>query len=229
MRDTGSVLDILPSSGSEGYSRNTSSRRPRSRRRSASPNVVQVEWKLPARLRKPVREQLTQERAQRRRRRAVVEFQRRPLHTQALLTADTDSKRVGNRVRPPTRRFFGSIPSAQNQDVAASRPKLQLAPPPYIGSFVSQKAPVASPPAPKRRQQKPAFSYASGERDVPVSIGTKGEKTAISDEELFVSVDKSKRGVAAGVTFSLWPGNWFGKRQKVAQVHTSKKKLILPS
>ncbi|MBI1833724.1 MAG: hypothetical protein HYR90_02770 [Candidatus Andersenbacteria bacterium] len=218
------MLDVIPS-GASSY--NPRPRRSRRRRSVPSPNVVQVEWKLPARLRKPVRQQFAQERAQRRRRQTVVQFQRRPLHTQALLAADRDSARTGNRVRKPTRRFFGDALSAQTSDVTeASRPQLQLAPPPYVGSFVASRptqSKASSVSAPRLKKQK-TLSYTTGERDIPITIGDGAPVQATNNEDLFVQV-KPKR-VAAGVTFSLWPGNWFQKQPAAKQPQTSKKKLI---
>src|SRR5258708_2948089 len=50
------------------------------------PPVVQMNWKLPARLRKPIRQQLQKERVEKKKREAIVRFERRSLTTQSVLS-----------------------------------------------------------------------------------------------------------------------------------------------
>ncbi|MBI3255775.1 MAG: DUF4012 domain-containing protein [Candidatus Andersenbacteria bacterium] len=161
------MFDVLPPNmGSEGLSRTSGQpsgpRRARPIRNMASAGPaaltsqpsgpVQLVWKLPARLRKPIREQLAKERKQKKQREAIVHFERRPLNTQ--LAGKT------------------FLPAAQNAgaeyhtgDVyVSSKPQTRVALPPYAGGFSRR---LVSKSAPKlqntgRHRVQPASSPPAG-------------------------------------------------------------------
>lgn len=162
-RDVGYLIrsymyDIFPSSSPEEEQlRRSKRKKPRVHSRQSSggvvhagPRVVQVEWKLPSRLRKPVRQQLEKERAERRRRHdASVTFARKPIRTQNLLEADPDTRRPGNRVRKP-KNFFNRGAEYNTADMYKDgKPQLHVAAPPYMGRVVRAGA------APGRRVMQP--------------------------------------------------------------------------
>ena len=232
------MYDILPSGPSNSGHKSARPLRPQTGKRSerkvvySGPRVVQMDWKLPARLRKPIREQLAKERSQRRRQAAAVKFSRRPLHTQPVLEANRDSKTPGAHVRKP-RRLFNRGSEHHTRDMHTySKPQLQVAAPPYVGSaarsfasvtkpqpaasVVKRQKAVSSRPAAQKRTQRPTMF---AERDVPMqwSAGA-GHSVEVNEDvhdDLFVQVEKPRR-VASGLTFSLWPGNWFGGRKNAA-------------
>jgi hypothetical protein len=91
------------------------------------PPVVQVNWKLPARLRKPIRQQLQKERVEKKKREAIVRFERRPLTTQSVLSQPRSSRPD---VNTGAEHHTGDM-------YKASRPAMRVALPPYAGN-VSQ-------------------------------------------------------------------------------------------
>lgn len=243
------MYDIIPG-GDERAERPARPIRPKvgnkSQRRGvvyAGPRTVQLEWKLPSRLRKPIRDQLAKQRAQKRRRNAAaVSFARRSIRTQPLLVADRDSQVPGARVQKP-RRFFNRGAEHHTGDMyKQGKPELHVAAPPYIGRIarrysgsktkpVQPKAagsravarPVSSVPVSRRGHQGTVVPIAS-ERDVPMQWSESSATTTPSDEGLFSPIRRPKR-VIPGVTVSLWPGNWFGRKEKVAA--TGKKKRLI--
>lgn len=250
--------DIVPES-----SRSTTSGMKKESNRStqkvvyAGPRVVQVEWKLPSRLRKPIREQLAKERQQRKRRTAAaVTFARKPIRTQALLEATPQVPRASNaQVRQP-RRFFNRGAEHHTKDIySQGKPQLRVAAPPYLGrvarktSDATKSVPRQAPrrrvaPQPARAPRRPnmaqktrsAMPYA--ERDMPMEWN----KTSVpvqmqeSTQEMFAPVAKPKK-MLPGITFSLWPKNWFGSKDAgepvqngqpvMAASKTSKKKRLI--
>lgn len=248
------MYDIIPGGG-EKNDRPARPIRPnvggKSQRRKvvyAGPRTVQLEWKLPSRLRKPIREQLAKQRAQKQRRKAAaVSFARKPIHTQPLLVAEEDSRQPGGRVRKP-RRFFNRGVEHNTGDVySQGKPDLHVAAPPYIGRVARREAGTHSssarpasrqpakqvvrrkrvPAAPRRTVPAPAMPVA--ERDVPMQWDTSSVSPTHAEEGLFAATNRPKR-VMPGVTFSLWPGNWFGgRKERKEKVPSAAKKKLLTS
>ena len=106
---------MVPPQGAGGFSYPSKARGKRTR---PSSNVLKIDWKLPARLRKPVRAQLKAERAERRSR-VLKGFYRRPLNTQRLTTE----------VNRGAEQHTGDI-------YRESEPQLRLVAPPYTGSVM---------------------------------------------------------------------------------------------
>lgn len=206
----------------------------------AGPRVLQLQWKLPARLRKPIRQQLRKERAQRQRRQAAaVTFARKPIHTQPLLVADEESKQPGRRVQAP-RRFFNRGAEHHTNDVyTQGKPELHVAAPPYVGRVARSgvrkpvQVPAFKPPAPAPVRQsvpvrvRPVQQHAPSpmpiiDRDVPMQWQQPAAKPVpvITNDELFVQVEKPKKQFMPAVTFNLWPKKLF------SFATTAKKKLI---
>lgn len=165
------MFDVLPPGGGQAgdsdhregaRSPRRARRRPASvsSRRKANPQVaggsrvVQVEWKLPARLRKPVREQLEKERQQKRRRRSIIQFDRKPIHTRPVTRSSPPQQRtVDGGISLPRHRLFNRGAEHHTGDVYRStKAQLQIAAPPYVGNL-SAKASGARPP---KKQAKPA-------------------------------------------------------------------------
>lgn len=91
---------------------------------SSGPRVVQVNWKLPARLRKPIRPQLQKQRQEQRKKAAIVHFERRPLTTQTVKAAPAYKREVNIGAEHHTGDVY-----------ANTRPQKRVALPPYAGSF----------------------------------------------------------------------------------------------
>lgn len=253
------MLDVLPPAVPEGLSRRNgnstdkrrarpiqhlTSAKPRAAMLPASQSPIQMAWKLPARLRKPIREQLAKERQQKKQREAIVRFERRPLNTQI----------VGNplkKIAPPQNRGA----EYHTGDVyTTSRPLSRVSLPPYAGSFArrltSKSAPKVqrSRPAPVQSQklspssrisQRPTVTSTTRkpvsmgmprkvsvppftfERDVPYAIGAHH----VPIEQEYVEpvsevirepvIEQPKRMFALPFSFSFWPTSLFSSKKKV--------------
>lgn len=102
---------------------------PENRPVSVGPRTVQVDWRLPARLRRPIRQELERERRKRRQRQAIVQFERRPVIS-SVPTAPPNYRR---RLTAP-RENVGA--EHHTGDVYRhSRPEIAVTVPPYRGSF----------------------------------------------------------------------------------------------
>lgn len=247
------MYDIVPASSPDASSakkkRNASS--DRQKVVIAGPRVVQLEWKLPSRLRKPIRDQLARERAQRKRRvAAAVTFARKPIRTQALLETDPESTRPGARVQKP-RRFFNRGVEHHTTDVyTQGKPQLRVTAPPYLGrvartaatgearSVRQQSRQVSAAPTvrrkrvPRVRPKAPAPQAQAVpmlDRDIPMQWGNQQSPSydqPTTSDDLFANVEKPKRFLP-GITLSLWPGHWFGKQQRAERAPATKKKRLI--
>lgn len=128
------MLDVVPPPTGVG-SRHPSRRRAPSRAsqsgakdasRSVSigPRVVQLDWRLPARLRRPVATELDRQRRRQRQRQAIVQFERRPLITPTPVVINKST------VKP--KRYASK--SVYQPTTATVRTQM----PPYAGSFIRQ-------------------------------------------------------------------------------------------
>ncbi|MEX0650153.1 MAG: DUF4012 domain-containing protein [Candidatus Andersenbacteria bacterium] len=170
------MFDVLPPSGNGargGHGNGGPSRRRRARPRVASVStsrktgphtaagsrIVQVEWKLPARLRKPIRDQLNKERRKKRRREAIVRFERRPIHTRPLVRHNPEITEDRGGFTLPRHRLFNRGAEHHTGDMyTKSRPQLQIATPPYVGNASGQNVTASRPKAPvaKAKHARPA-------------------------------------------------------------------------
>lgn len=99
------------------------------------PRTVQVNWKLPARLRQPIRQQLAKEREKKRQRQAIIRFDRRPINTRPVLEVDKQDVPKKGGITLPSRRLFNRGAEHHTGDTyRQSRPQLKMAAPPYLGS-----------------------------------------------------------------------------------------------
>lgn len=182
----------------------------RSQKNLPRPSVVEVDWRLPARLRRPVRAELARQRRRKRQRDAIVRFERRPLYTST----------VG---RPKA-----SVEQHTADVYRAGRPSLGTAVPPYAGSFLKRSANAVreerlsanrtEQPAArtqKKSSSRPTLTALSGERDIPYAWNAPKSHTAPK-----LSVASPRRRFALPLHISVWP---FGSGEKEA-VPTSKKK-----
>lgn len=121
----------------------------------ARDRTVRLDWKLPARLRKPVHEQLAEERRKKREREAILHFERKSIQTRPVLIAEKQDPSPMGGVTIPSRRIFNRGAEHHTGDVyRSSQPKLHMAMPPYMGSFAgssySQSKPTIQHPASRR-------------------------------------------------------------------------------
>lgn len=247
---TGGVFDVLPpNQGSEGFSRTSGSspgaRRARPLRHMASSQPtafgssqpvgpVQLAWKLPARLRKPIREQLAKERKQKKQREAIVRFERRPLNTQLAS-------------RTPVEPLQNAGAEYHTGDVyVSSKPQIRVALPPYAGAFnrrlTSKSQPklqrtphrpvskvMAVPPKPRmvvrqpvpvreragvvRRLPAPGYTFEAERRVVPIVE----ETYEMPEEPVFREpvIEQPKRLLSLPFSFSFWPSSLFSSKKKV--------------
>lgn len=151
------MFDVLPPSvnaaDADAFSHNEKKKKRRARMLSSSAHikppaprvsyatpttrVVQVNWKLPARLRKPIRQQLHKERQEREQREAIVRFNRRPLDTKHIL--ERRSQTLSPVTNKGAEHHTGDVYSR-------SRPNMRVALPPYAGSFSNQLLSSSSRP-----------------------------------------------------------------------------------
>lgn len=106
----------------------------RVRRTKPSPNVLKVDWKLPARLRKPVRQQLASER-KRKRAKILSGFARRPLTTRKIVE-DLPAGQAGVPVDPVD--TLWGVERHTGDMYRESKPSLRLVAPPYTGAAMKQ-------------------------------------------------------------------------------------------
>jgi hypothetical protein len=126
------VFDILPSSPPprrvprrQRLSRRlTPQRPPVPSVPSPGPRTVKLQWQLPARLRRPVRQELARQRKSQKYSQSLVQFERRPVLTQL-----PPARPVAAEVRPPDASLYPAAPTST---------RMQLTPPPYRGSFASE-------------------------------------------------------------------------------------------
>jgi hypothetical protein len=204
------------------------------------PRTVQVEWRLPARLRQPIRTQLAKERARQRQRQAIIHFDRRPLHTQPLLRAEPETKDSVGGFSLPQRRVFNRGAEHHTGDTyMRSRPQLQVAAPPYVGKAATQAGPTWLPSRaagiaarqaraskPKRRDQVRSGTAGQSagrswlrERDVPyqwqAEQATGQEDVADVIEEREQGAEQEPRKLLAiPLSLSLWPKFLFGRKNR---------------
>lgn len=132
------MLDVVPPTGSGGFEYPS---KKRIRRTKQSSNVLRVDWKLPARLRKPIRPQLTAERAAKRAR-IIGGFARRPLTTQRLVG---DAAPVNTGAEHHTADIYRD-----------SAPSLRLVAPPYVGSALKGRLHETPTPSPAQGGDSPS-------------------------------------------------------------------------
>lgn len=160
------MFDVLPPSG-----------KPK-----RSTDVVQLSWKLPARLRKPIRQELARQRAKKKAHKAMVQFNRRPISThppQKVLAL-------------PTHRFSAARTRSTRDTHTQTRPKLRLSPPPYRSNI-----PRARPPV-----------QIIQERDAPIrwaNTSRPGSAVPSVNNDLFVRVEKTHQKPIIPISFSILP------------------------
>ncbi len=209
---------------------------------SPSPSVVQFEWKLPARLRKPIRQQLAQERRKKQERQAIIRFEKRAIHTQPLLVAGREPKESSAPgITLPKRRFFNRGAEHHTGDTYRyARPQLQVAAPPYVGRGAPRYN-VATPKplmAQRRRESVPSQSLSPQtwlvERDVPFEWEGRKARSAENsepienvDQDLFVQVDEDseiqlpKRFLSIPLSLNIWPINLFVSKKPAVDENSS--------
>lgn len=140
------MFDVLPPTGQGSSGNQSNPRRARLRRPQVSsvpprrlinpgPRTVQINWKLPARLRKPIRDQFKKERQKKRERQAIIRFERHPINTRPVLTARPTPQRETGGINLPRHRLFNRGAEHHTGDTYKdSRPQLKMAAPPYVGS-----------------------------------------------------------------------------------------------
>lgn len=206
------------------------------------PRVVTLHWRLPARLRRPIRQELARARQQKQREQTIVRFERRPLYSQL----------------PDTHPAYGSMPPAPASSVAAeqhtadvyknSRPNLALAVPPYRGRAARPPVAVSRPrtatmaervpPAPPvraaghlprpHRQLTAIPGLGDNVRDVPYTWQTPSRlenaaSTTVSlteAQKILRPIQQPKRRLALPLHLSVFP--W---RRSRADAAPDKKKL----
>lgn len=156
----------------------------------AGPRVLRIDWKLPARLRKPIGEQLKKERNRLAKLRPQV-FTRRALQTRPVFQIEREAEGNSRKVRIPRSRLFGLGAESHTGDVYRSgKPKIKVMAPPYVGAALQQKAfvPRREPASNKIfKNEKNARNSQRllplPDRDVPYSLA--GVKGPASGEESF--------------------------------------------
>lgn len=173
------MLDIIPHSADAPRGRPSGDSRNRPSARKPSKNVLKVDWKLPARLRKPIRPQLVAERKAKRAK-ILGGFSRRPITTQRLIT-DMPIQNIGA--------------EHHTADIyRESVPNMRLVAPPYVGAAVKQAFHVVSGPNRRRQAREKTGLTLSPSAALPVSPRQSVQEPVLPQEEEFHAVvEKPKR------------------------------------
>lgn len=205
------------------------------------PRVITLNWRLPARLRRPIRHELARARQQKKHDQAIVRFERRPLYSQLPTAHPTYSS-------PPATPVASPGVEQHTADVYKnSRPNIALSVPPYRGQISrqysrphpSRVADVAGPPRPAPVAPQPAVraprpyrsqditSLSADVRDVPyswkhVEQQPPARKTIslTEAENVLRPIKKPKRRLALPLHLSVFP--W---RRKEVPTLAGKKKI----
>lgn len=205
------------------------------------PRVVQLDWRLPARLRRPVREEMRRQRLRKKENEAIVRFERRPITT--TLPSGHPGHKV-SRSEPVERLGAEQHTGDIYRD---SQPAMQIAAPPYMGSATRSALFRNMPPRRKTAASQSAGKNTAGHsqpakgRQVPVAaipdkqlkkqrLEAKRKQShqrvrknenvqemvlAIDDQGLQSSViQEPRRRFALPLHFSIFPLQWGGKKQE---------------
>lgn len=251
------VFDVLPPSPSGGQDDLAHKQTPRKFSRRIRPNrqpvppappgagaprqpVISLQWKLPSRLRKPIRQQLQQERQRRRAQQSIIHFERRPLVTQKI---------DGDRVQKNTGAEHHTGDVYRN-----TRAKVRVALPPYLGGFsrqftgtqkkFSKNLPAARPvPKPVRKIVPASISFQrrqvptqvqvlvqqfplAADRDVPyawqppaVAVLQTAERLPEHNAQVQLAerareIEQPKRRFALPFSLSFWPSSLLSSKKK---------------
>lgn len=202
---------------------------PPARPRAAAPRVVSLQWRLPARLRRPIRQELARARRQAKREQSIVTFARRALYSDV----PDDYPRYG---RPPGQAINVGAEHHTADVYLQSRPTVTVAAPPYRGrgaTLSPAPRPAVAPPALNPKQKlsaprvAPAPRWGDSVRDVPYrwpqSLRTPAPGRALFMNEaknLLAPVQKPKRRFTLPLHFSVFP--W--RRKDAAHEKQPKKK-----
>lgn len=97
-------------------------------------HTVRIDWKLPARLRKPIREQLKKERAKKRQEQPLVHFDTKKIHTSRVTSTPKKVVRAKQSIALPKHRFFSTPSVSTTADISQTRSStVTVTPPPYTG------------------------------------------------------------------------------------------------
>lgn len=203
------------------------------------PRVVKLEWRLPARLRRPIRQELARERHKKKTEQSIVAFERRPIYSQV----PDDHPAYGRPAVAPTNKGA----EHHTGDVYYhSRPSLSLQLPPYRGRAVPPsekitpplrvhvplpvKTPVPPPrtPAPQTRAAAVA-SLGADVRDVPYrwtqALESKPGNAMVDVNEaqqLLAPIKQPKRRFTLPLHLSVFP--WRKKNVANPSSNQAKKK-----
>lgn len=237
------MLDVIPPNRKVGR---VSERRAKISDSQDEGRVVELNWQLPARLRRPIKEDLERERRKSRQREAIVRFKRHPLRTELA-----SQKVMSSKVRTAT-----GVEQHTADVYQQASPKLRVMMPPYGGGFVRRggasammsrqsvgakkivKKKVAGKivgdvqrrmiikPVKQRKQEAELHSpekivSISGERDVPFDwkslVGDEGVKSTGD-----VAVQPPRRRFSLPLHLSVWP---FSESRQTAGTVEGKKKV----
>ncbi len=169
------------------------------------PPVVQFDWKLPARLRRPVRYELERQRRKRRQQQAIIQFERRPLYSELPSKYPLYSMRRTPKPKRGVEQHTGDV-------WRENKPGASVMLPPY-GNMLAQSKRM-TPPArgtnkTKMMQPKPVKVLITKERDMPYEWEDKKQKP--DGAEIKVNeqnaIQPPKRRFALPLHFSIFPKN----------------------
>lgn len=241
------MFDVLPPTPAPRRSSSPRRRTPPRRSRAAAaaapgPRVLELQWRLPARLRRPIRQELAKQRRMTKQKAAIVAFERRPLYSEV----PTSHPNYGRPVVDPENR--GS--EHHTGDVyLRSRPNVAISTPPYRAARpTSKSARLTTPPAPRLKPVRrsvvaqkvhqlppapagpsPLAQLGNDVRDVPYRWA-QSNTTAAPDPALFVNEAKQllvpvklpKRRFTLPLHFSIFP--W--RKKSVSSTEDSSKKKL---
>lgn len=237
------MLDVVPPAQPRRSTISPPRRTPRRQRVASSaipqtpgPRVVALQYRLPARLRRPIREELARERQKKKQEQSIVAFERRPIYSQVPDSHPTYGRPKNKLENRGAEHHTGDV-------YYHSRPNLSVEVPPYRGRVVPATAKI-TPPAPIIRQPKKApvpavqprrqpktglAALGTDVRDVPYrwtqALESKPRNSAIFVNEaaqLLAPITQPKRRFTLPLHFSVFP--WRKKNNTSSNEDQAKKK-----
>ncbi len=184
------MLDVVPPTPSGGLAYPSKRRSKRSR---ASSNILKVDWRLPARLRKPIQPQLLAQRAAKRAK-IMGGFARRPLTTRRLVS-DMPLSNTGAEHHTADI-YRDSVPS------------LRLVAPPYVGATLKGRLHGAPTPSPAKGGDSPSGRG----RKLPEKLSSPYEGEVAEHGEARGVIEKPKRKLHLPFAINIFPKSLFGNR-----------------
>lgn len=180
------MLDVIPPTSPSSPSRRAPKRRGRSVPQSRKPkylgalpdraadSVVKIEWRLPARLRRPVKQELDRQRRRQRQQRAIIHFERRPIYSELPSQYPKYQGKQGKSDWQGAEQHTGDV-------YRQGKPAVQMPFPPYRAGKSSTARPNSPAQAPRRKMYPTQSSPATNKPAQKIIANNVRQKRTISN------------------------------------------------